>query len=408
MKRLILLLITALTFASCIEGNDNEFFATGNNAGPNLGTAANDTYDTTINNAVNVTAAGGLLINDSANGTVATFQTPTTQGGTINVNADGSFNYTPPNNFVGADTFIYTTLFPNNISTATVTIRVFPNALFVDNSAANGGTGTLQSRFNTIAGALAAANPGDTIFVFSGNGTNNGLAGPINLQDNQMLIGEGVGLEALGTGLGAPGNFPLFTGPITLGSGCTVRGVRVENAPANAIIGDGSAAGTISDNQISNPGGDGISLQNASGNWDVSRNNINQAGGIGIEATTLGGTVARYTTNNNTITNGAFSAIAFVLSQTSNLTGQVNNNSFTNNGTLVGTIGVIANNTSVGCFDVVGNNSDGTLTFSRNVASATLNVEEFGNLSALNNGATTGSDPGLFPATDVADGFCGF
>lgn len=75
-------------------------------------TVVGDDYDTDEDVALNVDAATGLLSNDSdLDGdslTVAAFDAVSTQGGTVNVAADGSFTYTPALNFNGMDSFSYT------------------------------------------------------------------------------------------------------------------------------------------------------------------------------------------------------------------------------------------------------------------------------------------------------------
>lgn len=86
-----------------------------------------ESYNATINTALNIPAPG-VLANDT--GTPAPTAQPiaagaTAQGGTVTLNADGSFNYTPPSGFTGTDTFTYTAT--NGLSpddTATVTINV--------------------------------------------------------------------------------------------------------------------------------------------------------------------------------------------------------------------------------------------------------------------------------------------
>ncbi len=91
--------------------------------------AADDDYSMDEGGTLNE-AAPGVLANDSdIDGdtiTVTDFQTPSDQGGTVAVNADGSFTYTPPDpNWYGTDTFTYTIGDGNGGSdTATVTITV--------------------------------------------------------------------------------------------------------------------------------------------------------------------------------------------------------------------------------------------------------------------------------------------
>jgi hypothetical protein len=89
--------------------------------------AEDDAYTTTQNTVLNV-AAPGVLDNDDGTALTVTPQAaaPTTQGGTVTVNADGSFSYTPPAGFVSppADSFTYTATNSAGSDTATVTISV--------------------------------------------------------------------------------------------------------------------------------------------------------------------------------------------------------------------------------------------------------------------------------------------
>ena len=86
-----------------------------------------DTYNTAQGAALNI-AAPGVLANDTGTPSptaVPIVAGPTTGGGTVTLNADGSFNYTPAPAFTGSDTFTYTVTngqAPND--TATVTIQV--------------------------------------------------------------------------------------------------------------------------------------------------------------------------------------------------------------------------------------------------------------------------------------------
>lgn len=74
-----------------------------------------------------VKEAPGLLLNDTGPGAVsATAETkPTSQGGSVTINADGSFTYTPPVGFIGDDTFTYTMTSLGDSDTGNVTITVF-------------------------------------------------------------------------------------------------------------------------------------------------------------------------------------------------------------------------------------------------------------------------------------------
>jgi hypothetical protein len=88
--------------------------------------ANNDAYIGFLNTVLNVPAPG-VFSNDSDDlaFTLDTFDATSAQGGSVVVNADGSFTYTPPTGFVGFDTFTYTIIdTPGLTDTATVTIEV--------------------------------------------------------------------------------------------------------------------------------------------------------------------------------------------------------------------------------------------------------------------------------------------
>jgi uncharacterized repeat protein (TIGR01451 family) len=112
-----------------------------------------DSYNATKNIALSINAPG-VLANDT--GTPAPTAQPiaagaTTQGGAVTLNADGSFNYTPPAGFEGADTFNYTAtngLSPND--TATVTINVDAGPTVTTTSPINGATSVAQNSNITV------------------------------------------------------------------------------------------------------------------------------------------------------------------------------------------------------------------------------------------------------------------
>jgi hypothetical protein len=99
--------------------------------------AVDDSYSTTLNTAL-AQPAPGVLANDTLNGasifsygattgaeqTTIGAATPTSAAGSITLNADGSFNYTPASGFIGDDTFKYVIKNAVGSSTATVTIAV--------------------------------------------------------------------------------------------------------------------------------------------------------------------------------------------------------------------------------------------------------------------------------------------
>jgi large repetitive protein len=109
--------------------------------------AVDDSYDAAQNTPRTVAAAQGVLANDAVNtGVIASYgangneptplgqQTATLHGGTIALNADGSFTYRPPSNYAGLDTFAYTLTNAAGSSTATVTMHVWAPPVAVNDA----------------------------------------------------------------------------------------------------------------------------------------------------------------------------------------------------------------------------------------------------------------------------------
>lgn len=90
-----------------------------------LPTGADSAFTTPVNTPLN---GSSVLINDSGSGlSVTSFESVSSQGGTVAMNPDGIFFYRPPTNFIGIDTFTYTgTDSSGNSFTAKVVIQVTP------------------------------------------------------------------------------------------------------------------------------------------------------------------------------------------------------------------------------------------------------------------------------------------
>ena len=99
-----------------------------NTGGPVAPAAANDSYNTAFNTQL-IVAAPGVLGNDSANGggtMTAVLDTTVSAGaGTLSLNLNGGFTYTPVSGFSGPATFTYHAANTNgssNIATVTITV----------------------------------------------------------------------------------------------------------------------------------------------------------------------------------------------------------------------------------------------------------------------------------------------
>lgn len=97
--------------------------------------AVEDNYQTLINTAFTSNGTLGrekLTANDyTPNGQTYTYTTtaetkPTTAGGSVTINGDGSFTYTPPSGFTGVDTFNYTVHNPNGSRVGLAKVSVVP------------------------------------------------------------------------------------------------------------------------------------------------------------------------------------------------------------------------------------------------------------------------------------------
>jgi hypothetical protein len=245
-----------------------------------------DTYNVIGNVRIQPNAAQGLLANDrdpdTGNNTGLTASGPTTstQGGNVTINADGSFSYNPPAGFAGTDTFTYTiTDGGGKTDTATATFNVGngtstpgTNVVWFVNTNAPppGGDGRLTSPFNCYTGTsngvqkcfsdTAAADPGDTIYIFAGP-----AAGGYTLLNNQKLVGQGAS-DTLANiaGLTVPtasdtlpptgGASPTITttiastNAINLGQGNLLRGFTVSNTTGAKIAGSNFGTLTVGNN----------------------------------------------------------------------------------------------------------------------------------------------------------------
>jgi hypothetical protein len=328
-----------------------------------------------------------------------TFQATSAQGGTVTLNADGSFSYLPAVGFTGTDTFTYTirntsATTPILSDTATVTITVSGRVWYVNNAAAAGGDGRSNAPFQTLApvnGAGGAGDPdaaGDYIYLFTGNA--NYTTGLV-LETGQQFIGNGSELAVNGHTLRAAGTRPTLSNgaghALTIATNTNTRGLNLSAANNAAIFGSGiSGAVNVANTGVATSGtGTGISLTNQAGTFSfdggssitgnssgtavlISGGNgnitfdgapINQTSGRAIDIQTrTGGTVAF--NNGSTVTQTAGSTDAIVLRN--NTGGTVIN--FANNVNLT-------TNAGRGLFT---DNSTGNFTLNMNAAGNTINA----------------------------------
>ena len=232
---------------------------------------------------VDVDGPGPLVV------TAGTFLT--NDGGSVVLEADGDFVYTPAAATSCTDTsdfFDYTVSDGAAVpatDTGRVTITLTDCVWYVSNTA--DGVGTSRAPFKTLLQAQAASAASHTIYLFDGDDTTTGYSAGFDLKAGQRLLGEAAELQVAGALLrGATSSArPTITDAtgsadtdvITLAAGTTVRGIQVDpqgNGGGISGIGAGVSGGTIHDVRIVDTGTagtqPGLELDGTTGTWAIS------------------------------------------------------------------------------------------------------------------------------------------
>ncbi len=254
-------------------GNVSYTGAIGNTAfgvGTTPSSPSTDTSGTVLSNSSDVNG-------DSLTAVPGTITT--TKGGTVDMNADGTFTYEPPASYTGNDTFTFQVTDGTTTSPATATVTVADMVWYVKNDDTGANDGRSTSPFHTLAQAQSASSAGDTIYIFHGDGTTAGQDAGITLKSSQSLVGAADDLIVGGATLasGNSANRPDIGNSsgsgVSLASGDTVEGLNIAANTSGAAIsgGSGDSGGTISDDIVSGAGGaGGIVLSSSSGEFDIS------------------------------------------------------------------------------------------------------------------------------------------
>jgi VCBS repeat-containing protein len=244
---------------------------------------------------------------DSGGAVTLTGHSPPAHG-TLSLNSNGTFTYTPNAGFSGTDSFTYTVTDsddPNNpkSATATVTITVGPVVWYVDDSKA-AGNGTSSSPFNNLAAANTAAEANSIIFLYQGNAT---YTGGVSMKSGEELFGQPHGLTVDGSMLvAAGGSAPTITNSggngINLAENADVEAVNVANASGDGIAASGINAATVGGTNtvaISGAGADGVHISGGNGTLSFSKTNVTGSAAHSVSVasrtggtTTFGGTIS--------------------------------------------------------------------------------------------------------------------
>lgn len=351
--------------------------------------AVPDMYDVTGNVGLIVSAALGLKANDfddNLGGATTTGAAVTDQGGSIMLNTDGSFMYSPPPGFTGTDTYTYTlndiTLVAGAPTTdaAVVTFNVTNLIWFIDNaSVAATSDGRVTSPFKTIADFNAGSAAAAAVIYIEHNAVPGNYTGSgIILQNGERLFGEGH------TGTAAPGENLSSVLPFAL-------------APNSKPLPNIDGTRPV----ITTGAGDGVTL--AMDNT-LRGFNVGAASDFGIEntlATSVGNLIVSEVDINNT-TGGGFKALNGSGASTSAVFGSISSNGNTNGisltnfvGTFTAAGGTITNPTSAGVLIM-----NGTVTFSYGGAITTnsglaVNIDNHDSGNATFSGNITSTGMGI-------------
>jgi hypothetical protein len=347
-------------------------------------------------------------------------------GGTVSLNANGSFSFQPSPGATSAS-FQYTITDGTDSATGTVNFTIHDMIWYVNGSAASGGNGTSSSpfdNFGSLNGGGDVDGVGDYIFVHTST-----VNGSMTLEASQKLWGEGVGLiiprnlngNGFPTTLVAPGTRPTIfaSGDAVLVAGVT--GVEIAGLTITTASGDGidvtslalgpAASATIYSNGILASGSEGIDINAGSAaGTSVSINTTDvTAMGDGVDLLATDGNVV-FSFSNGTVSSATGTGIVVNGAAADSLTinGLAN---VTISGTTAGD-GVSINvarfdaNTGTAAFDVVNAGTMAIGTSIDPVGGAALTLTSvsgdlaFGTLGA--HGSTTGATiagTGLFTGT---------
>ena len=319
----------------------------------------------------------------------------TSDGGSVTIEADGDFSFSPAAGTSCTDTtdqFDYTVKDGHPTSeqsdVGTVTIEIADCVWYVDDSAPGGGDGRSHSPLNALdnldgaGGAGDADGTGQHIFLYDGSYT-----GGLPLENGQRLFTEKHGLTVPDGGAGnvtlepADGSGSGLQGGLVLASGNSVQGLDLGTTGSSSVFAlSGSSVGSANVNNLTsgdlnNPAGGAVNI-------DGTGNTLN----IGF------GTLTSTGSSSNAIrlvnSSGSFSGSSGTISNAG--TADVNLNGGSLNFTLGSTIADDA-----GQLVVIQNKTGGTNDFNGQLTDSPFVNNNGGGISLQSNTGTTRFDGGV-------------
>lgn len=144
---------------------------------------------------------------------------------------------------------------------------------FVNNNTSHS-AGTFESPFSKLVDAENASSPNDMIYVFSGDGTTNGMNAGITLQDGQSFFGSGTSQQFSSTEgtMSIPAfttTMPMIAGGVTVGNSNVISGFDVTSGTVGNSVSTNLNNLTVINNIIAT----GIVFQ-GTGNVNISNNTL--------------------------------------------------------------------------------------------------------------------------------------
>jgi parallel beta-helix repeat protein len=214
--------------------------------------AAPDSFNAGFNQVLtgNVLADNGYGPDGDSDGdslSVTPFTGPTSQGGSLTLNADGTFSYTPATGFAGTDGFSYTLLDGNGgtaTGTASISIVAPPGTISGTNADDTiSGTSQPETIYGLAGNDFINASGGDD-FIYSGSGNDSVSGGEGNdtiyADSGDDILGGGKGNDVL---YASSGNNTLHgnTGSDTLYAGSGADSLYGDSENDVLVAGAGSA-----------------------------------------------------------------------------------------------------------------------------------------------------------------------
>jgi methionine-rich copper-binding protein CopC len=299
--------------------------------------AMDDAYSTFKNTPLNI-AAPGVLVNDtnsptvSAVGGCADVTAPfsgcnTVQNGTVTLNADGSFSYTPPSGYTGTDSFTYTATNAAGSDTATVNITVTDTSTIYINEVLFNPPGTdAPNEYIELRGTPNATIPAGTYLVaIEGDGADN----PGDVQTYINLSGLSFGSNGFLVLLQQGNTYTTAAGTTVVTSTTTGFGglpggifvadggaTDIEDASVTFMLVQTGVAPTLTDDIDSND--DGTPDGSIYGGWNV-RDSVGVLDGTSAADRAYGA----INFSNNTGTNGTATGTVVLVGFTAGYVGRI-------------------------------------------------------------------------------------